>query len=108
MSETESTVSENVSCGTAMPLFIVETISTFRHRYAVRARCAEHAMDEVVIEAPEEMSQLHVGEQVISSRRITMDEYIEMFDQDNEYAKSWTDAMKTRSIHTTDYGNNGL
>lgn len=92
-----------------MPLYIVETISTFRHRYAIRAKCGEHAADEVVLnEVPEEMSQHHIGEQVTSTRQVTESEYLAMFDQDNDYLKGWTDQQKKRCIHAIDYNNDAI
>ena len=92
-----------------MPIFIVETISSFRHRYAVRAKCGEHAADEVVLyQVPDEMSQHHVGEQVTSTRQITEEEYLALFDQDNSYQSSWTEERKKQFIHTINYDNDTI
>jgi len=79
-------------------LYLVETVSMFRHRYAVRARSLEHAKDTVVCEEADELSQEHIGENIVSGREITEDEYLQIFDQDNDYLRSWDRAKKLESI----------
>lgn len=88
----------------AMPLFIVETVSIFRHRYAIRAKSVEHAQDTVVMkDVPDEMSQLHLDELITSARQVTEQEYLTVFDQDNDYLKNWNVDQKKRLIYTIDY-----
>lgn len=86
-----------------MDLYIVETVSMFRHRYAIRARSLEHAYDTVVCNEASEFSQQHIDENIVTGRKITQEEYLEIFDQDNDYLRSWTQEQKLESIHTVDY-----
>ena len=41
-------------------LYLVETVSIFRHRYVVKAKEAGHANDEVVMNAIGEIGRAHV------------------------------------------------
>jgi len=89
-------------------LYLVEVMSTFRMRYVVEAREEEHALDEVVMKehSPDllkEFSQEHIGTQIFSSRELSATDYMEMFDKDNDYLKSWPDAKKIEFINTIDY-----
>jgi hypothetical protein len=61
-----------------MPLFVVETIVTFRHRYVIDCDNVEHALDTVTCEEAEEFSQMCLGEQIISGREITKEEFHSM------------------------------
>jgi hypothetical protein len=84
-------------------LYLVETVSMFRHRYAVRARSLEHAKDTVVCEEANELSQEHIGENIVSGREITEEEYLGIFDQDNDYLRSWDRDKKMESITQVHY-----
>ena len=84
-------------------LVLVETISQHRMRYAVLADKEEHACDEVVMERATELSQDFIGESILSSRVITEAEYLEIFDKDNDYLKSWKVEQKLNMIHKIDY-----
>lgn len=84
-------------------LVLVETISQHRMRYAVLADAEEHACDEVVMERAAELSQEFIGESILSSRVITEAEYLEIFDKDNDYLKSWDVPKKLSMIHKIDY-----
>ena len=91
-------------------LYLVETVSIFRHRYVVEAKEAEHANDEVVMNTTgvyddkwNEFSQKHVGEDIVSTREITADEYLKIFDEDNDYLKGWTDVEKMQFVNVIDY-----
>ncbi len=95
---TEPQVAENDNS-----IFIVETISMFRIRYAIRCRSAEHAGDSVVMNEAHEMSQLHLDEIINSTRRVTEAEYLQIFDQDNDYLRGWTNEQKLKHIHEVDY-----
>lgn len=86
-----------------MPVFIVEAVSMFRMRYAVRCKSAEHAMDTVTMHEAEDMSQLHLGETITSAREVSESEYLKIFDEDNDYLKSWSDEKKQDFIHVVDY-----
>lgn len=82
-------------------LVMVECISTFLMRYVVEVPKGkkEWAMDTVVMNDAEEFSQEHIGEQIISHRVIDEDEYLRMFNEDNDYLKSWDNEQKFRFIN---------
>ena len=92
-------------------LYIVETISMFRMRYVVEATEAEHAADEVVYrhgagELLQEFSQHHVDEVITSEREISQEEYVKLFDVDNDYLKEWTVEQKLGFVNKIDYDKN--
>lgn len=82
-------------------LVLVECISTFRMRYVVEVPKGkkEWAMDTVVCQEAEELSQEHLGEQIVSHRVIDEAEYLRVFNEDNDYLASWSDDQKMRMIH---------
>lgn len=88
-------------------LFIVEAVSIFRMRYVVEAKEASHAEDEVVCSVGnhefKEFSQQHVDECITSTREISKEEYLKLFDLDNDYLKSWTEEQKLQYINEIDY-----
>ena len=88
-------------------LFIVETISMFRMRYVVEALESEHAADEVVFglcnSELKEFSQHHVDEVITSEREISQEEYVKLFDVDNDYLKEWTVEQKLEFVNKIDY-----
>lgn len=86
-----------------MPLFVVDTVLTYRIRYVVDCENAEHAGDTVTMEEAGEFSQLALGEQISDIREIDRDEYHRLFNKDNDYLQSWTDAQKERLIHRVNY-----
>lgn len=86
-----------------MKTYLVETVSMFRHRYAIRAESLEHAYDTVVCNEAEEFSQKHIDENIVSGRELSEEEYLKMFDEDNEYLKDGVTESKLRYIHTIDY-----
>ena len=61
-----------------MPLFVIETIRTFRHKYVVECKSLDHAYDTVAMEEADEFSQMYLGEQLVSGREIRRDEFTEM------------------------------
>ena len=85
------------------PLYLVETISTFRMRYVVSAKSAEHACDTVVLEEAQELSQKHIDENIISVREINRLDYRKIFDEDNNYLKEWNLDKKFDMVHVVDY-----
>jgi len=85
-------------------LVLVETISQFLHRYAVEIPEGDDntwAVEDVILDpgTVEEMSQRHLGEFDISSRTITKEEYLRLFDEDNDYLKQWPEKQKLGFIH---------
>lgn len=61
-----------------MPIYLVDTLSTFRLRYAIEANSASDAMDEVVMNEHrsdfDEFSQKHLGFQMIDAQEVTPEE----------------------------------
>ena len=90
-----------------MPKYVVETISMFRMRYVVEGKSSEHAMDEVVMNLTgsdfKEFSQHHVDEVITSSREIDDEEYLKMFDEDNDYLKDWDLEQKMQYVNKINY-----
>ena len=95
-----------------MPLYIVETVSMFRMRYVVEAKEESHSYDEVIMERGKdtfnEFSQDHIDESIFSSREISKEEYLTLFDKDNEYMASWSEEKKLSFINKIDYKNENL
>ena len=91
-------------------IFVVETVSVFRHTYYVRAKESSHAMDEVVCNVEGyndrwiEGSQFHVGENIANCIEVTEEEFLKLFDKENDYLKDWTDERKLEMINVIDYG----
>lgn len=89
-------------------IFIVETISVFRHTYYIRAKEATHAQDEVVCRLHDsdfiEGSQHHVGENISDCREVTEREFLKTFDRENHYLKEWSRERKMDHINVIDYG----
>jgi hypothetical protein len=84
----------------AHPMYMVEAICTYRMRYVVSCKNAEHAMDTVTMEEAKEFSQLHLGEQIIGAREIGHDEMIDICDADNDYGSSWPVELKYKNFVT--------
>ncbi|NDG30730.1 hypothetical protein EB118_11735 [bacterium] len=87
--------------------YLVETISLFRIRYVVKAKSAEHASDEVVMNLGndntefKEFSQHHLDEVVSQTKKMTREEVLELCDQDNDYLTSWSDEQKLKNLTNT-------
>lgn len=92
-------------------LYIVDTIVSYRMRYAVEAECLEHAYDEVVMngvgpseEFFEEVTQRYLGENIIDGREIKKEEFLPMLDTlsktPGESCSSW---MGEKLIRKIDY-----
>ena len=89
-----------------MPLFVVDTISTFRQRYVVEAETLEHAYDEVTMidsgeeeDRFEEFSQKWLGETIVDGRKIKMKHFHKMLEED-ENCNAW---MGEKLIRKIDY-----
>ena len=88
-------------------LVLVETISMFRMRYVVEVPKGkkEYATDTVITGKDTdnleivELSQEHLDEVVSSTRVIDKEEYLRVFNEDNDYLRSWSDEMKLRHIN---------
>jgi hypothetical protein len=93
-----------------MPLFVVETISTFRHKYVIECKNVEHALDTVACEEAVEFSQMHLGEQIVTGKEITSEDFDRMNDALNKYGDGTSYQPETGSpwmgnkiIHVIDY-----
>lgn len=94
-----------------MPLFVVETIQTYRMKYVVDARNADDAMDSVTMGEPEsEFSQMNLGEVIVSAKKITPKEFGRMVESLKEYGDGvkWKPEvgspwMGEKLIHTINY-----
>ena len=86
-----------------MPKYLVETISMHRIRYVVECKSADDAKETVTFNEAEEFSQLHIDEMITSTREIDDVEYLRVFDEDNDYLKSWSEDQKFKYVHKVDY-----
>ena len=86
-----------------MKLFLVDCVSSHRTSYVVRCNSAEHAADAVIMNEAAEFSQSHLGENISRVTEITKKQYMELFDKDNDYLKTWDEDQKLNFIHTVEY-----
>ena len=86
-----------------MKLFLVDAVSSFRNSYVVRCKDETHASDTVTLNEADEFSQEWLGETVSRVREITEEEYLMLFDKDNDYLKDWDAEKKKSLIHTVNY-----
>ena len=68
-----------------MPLFVVETIGMYRHKYVIECKELEHAFDTITCEEAVEFSQMHLGEQIVTGKEITYQEFQTMNEALNAY-----------------------
>ncbi len=68
-----------------MPLYVVDTIITYRMRYVVEAREESHALDEVTMKDSgreddhfDEVTQKFLGETIVDSREISEKKFDKM------------------------------
>lgn len=68
-----------------MPLYVIDTLVQFRHKYVVEAENLEHAYDEVVMRESgseedyfDEVTQRYLGETILDGREITHEEFHNM------------------------------
>lgn len=82
---------------------LVEAVSMFRMRYMVEAPDdhPEYALDTVTMNEAKEFSQEHLDEIITSHRVVTLDEALQLCDQDNDYLKSWSQQQKIDGLFTT-------
>ena len=90
-------------------LVMVDVLSSFRMRYVVQVQDdVRDALDEVVWSegSPDfkEFSQKHIDPTaILDYREITEEEYLKLFNQDNDYLKEWTDEQKKSFINVIEY-----
>lgn len=83
-------------------LVLVETITMHRIRYLVEVPKgkAEWALDTVTMHDAKEFSQRHLDEVISSHRIVSKEEALKICDQDNDYAKNWTEEVKIKNFFT--------
>jgi len=85
---------------------MVDAISQFRMRYVVEvpddAECdpIEYAEDSVVCEDVKEFTQKHLGETIVSSREVTLEEAIKQFREDEPVNVGWTNDIIVENVIT--------
>jgi hypothetical protein len=91
-------------------LVMVDCLSQFRIRYCVEVEDdIDHALDEILMESDSlqfhEFSQehLHPSPIFLSHREISKEEYLRMFNEDNNYLRDWTEEQKLRWINKINY-----
>lgn len=93
----------------ATKLVLVETISTFRMRYVIELpedKPVDWALDTVTMDEAVELSQRHINNDIISHRVISKEEFLQIFDHDNDYLSSWDEQKKLNMITKLDSGGN--
>lgn len=91
-----------------MPVYIIDTTSTFRMKYAIEAKSAEHALDELTMTEHnrtfDEITQKWLGEQILDIREVTPREFETLMESlshnDAEMSSHW---MGTELIHKVKY-----
>lgn len=68
-----------------MPLFVVDTLVQFRHKFVIEAESLDHAYDEVTMRESglgedyfDEVTQRYLGETILDGREITKEEFDKM------------------------------
>lgn len=89
-------------------LVMVDCMSQFRIRYVVEVEDnIDHALDEVIMQEGKEdfveFSQEYMGIMPISHREISREEYLKVFDKDNDYLKDWPEEKKLGFINKIKY-----
>lgn len=88
-------------------IVLVETVSMFRHVYAIELNDDEpneYALDDVTCdmynsEKLEDFAQAHISEDIFSHRVVTEEEYIQLFDEMNDYMKNFPIEKKKSFIY---------
>ena len=90
-------------------LVMVDCISQHRVRYVVEVEDdIDHALDEILTREGDsdfrEFSQKWLGQAFISHREITKEEYLKVFNEDNDYLQPWSEDQKLMFINKINYG----
>jgi len=88
-----------------MKYVLVDTISTFRIRYAVAVpeslsdnEAISWAKDSVTCEEVEEFSQYHIGESISDATILDKKSLLSQFDKDNDYFINWPEDKKLQYV----------
>lgn len=83
-----------------MPKFMIEALSQYRMTYVIEADTKEQALEFMdQNEYLDELGQKWLGEIILSSREVTDEETIRVFDEMNDYLVSWTPDRKLELYH---------
>jgi hypothetical protein len=91
-----------------MKLYMIDCVSSHRITYAIRCKNEEYIKDLVTSEYAREFSQEHLGEQIVRVREISDEEYLELFNKDNDYLASWSDDKKKELISEVIINDNAI
>ena len=91
-----------------MPIFMIDTVHTFRHKWLIEAESLEHAYDEMVMTEHDrkfdELTQKCLGEMIIDGREVTredIDKIVASLKEDkDEWVNHW---LVDKCIHKVDY-----
>ena len=94
-----------------MPLFLVDTLVQFRHKYVIEAENIEHAYDEVTMrdsgcdeDCFDEVTQRYLGETILDGREITHEQFQNLMQElqkdSHEMSSHW---MGDKLIRKIDY-----
>lgn len=94
-----------------MPLYVVDTLVQFRHKYVIEADNVQHAYDEVTMRESgstedyfDEVTQRYLGETVLDGHEITYEQFQKMmFDLKNDKDESSSYWMGNKLIRKTSY-----
>lgn len=88
---------------------LVETIETFRQRYVIPTPHGkdEWALDTVVMDEGTEFSQKYLDETIVSHRRISKREALQLCDIDNDYAVEWDEEQKINAFFSRKINEDG-
>lgn len=83
---------------------LVDCVQQYRTRYMceVPKGKAEWALDTVTLKEAKEFSQLDIGETIVSHRVVTMQEALDICNEDNDYCNTWNDEQKVNAFFTKD------
>jgi len=95
-----------------MPIFLINTLSTFRMKYAIEAETLEHAMDELVMTEHsrefDEITQRWLGEQIMDGEEVSYEQLLVLLNKlekdKDEMSSPW---MGDKLIHKVNYENSG-
>jgi len=93
-----------------MPIYLINSISTFAMQHAIEAETLQDALDEMVLTEHErsfdEVSQKWLGEQLVDGREVTMEElqaHLKQLSEDKSRMSSYW--MGEKLIHKVNYEN---
>lgn len=90
-----------------MKIYMVETISLFRHTHFIKAKNEVDALDEFYYRKDDdsfvEGSQKYLDEIHSNVRELSEEEFLKVFDKENEYLQDWSDEQKFQFINQIEY-----